>query len=313
MSWLFRTKKKQAKHGWFAVKILPDRINVVCVERFNNEKPQITFCRTFSTEGNADILKLIASDAHAEGQKTICLLNDNEYQLLIIESPNVPEAELKLAARWAIKNQINHAIENITIDILPVPSGNSSTQKPANLYVVTAHNDVITERQLVIEDAGFNLSVIDIPELAQRNLAALIEEPERGLALLTIDAVGSLLTVTCDSKLYLSRRTDINLTQILIQNADQQQWIFERLALDIQRTIDYFDRHFSSVVLNRLALALIPKDCGLVDYLINNLSLTVNLIAITDLFIIKDEQELNTLEQQTESLLTLGAALRLDS
>ncbi|CAK0758565.1 MSHA biogenesis protein MshI [Gammaproteobacteria bacterium] len=313
MGWRSRTVVPK---GWLAVRVWPDRICVAQVATMSGEKPCVTLCRMRNIEGAggaAGILKSLAREISASRHQVLCLLNTGEYQFLLVEAPNVPANELRSAVRWRIKDQLDYLVDAATLDVLPVPSDRSTPTRAANLYVVTAQNTLIAERQLLLEDARFPLSVIDIPELAQRNLAALLEEPERGLALLSFDASGGLLTFTCNGELYLARRTDVSLQQILTKNPDQQTRMFDRLALDVQRTIDHFDRQFRSIALSRLVLSLLPPECGLEAHLVNNLSLpvmTASMDVFFDLSGVVELPELSTVEQQAECLLTLGAALR---
>ncbi|CAK0745262.1 MSHA biogenesis protein MshI [Gammaproteobacteria bacterium] len=310
MGWFSQSKVVQ---GWLAVQVWTDRVSVVDVYPVANGKPRITFCQTRGTEGAADILKRLAREVRARGRKTVGLLNTGEYQLLLVEAPNVPEEEIRAAVRWSIKDQLDYPVDTATLDVLPVPADSFAPTRSVHLYVAVVRNNLLAERQRLIEEAGFPLSVIDIPELAQRNLATLIEEPERGLALLSLDSSGGLLTLTCDGKLYLARRTEVNLLQVFLHSPEQQQVGFERLALDVQRAIDYFDRQFRSIALSRLVLAVIPPECGLEDYLANNLSLPVSSASLKVFFDFDEMPELSSVEQQAECLLTLGAALRLPS
>src|SRR5438067_7603301 len=50
---------------------------------------------------------------------------------------------------------------------------------------------------------------------AQRNISALLEPEGRGVAMLSFDADGGLLTVTFKAELYLARRIDVTLEQLL--------------------------------------------------------------------------------------------------
>ena len=80
------------------------------------------------------------------------------------------------------------------------------------VYAVSARNDRIAACMKLFHDAGFPLQAIDVPEMAQRNIAALFEEPGRGLAMLAFDERGGLLTFTSGGELYMARQTDISLT-----------------------------------------------------------------------------------------------------
>ena len=64
------------------------------------------------------------------------------------------------------------------------------------------------------EAAEVDLAAIDIPELAQRNIAALLEDENRGLVFLRIDESGMMLTLTFRGELVAVRRSDMNSAQL---------------------------------------------------------------------------------------------------
>src|SRR6185312_4544723 len=116
-----------------------------------------------------------------------------------------------------------------------VPVDKSAPARTHSMYAIAARNQVIEQRQALFADAKIPLGVIDIPEMAQRNIAAYFEPEGRGVALLSFDADGGLLTVSHAGELYLSRRIDITLSQL--QDADEQvrHASFERITLELQR------------------------------------------------------------------------------
>ncbi len=106
--------------------------------------------------------------------------------------------------------------------------------------------------------------MIDIAEMAQRNIAALYETEGRGLALLAFDDEGGLLTITCDGELFLARRIDITLGQLQDADESMRQQYQDRVELEVQRSLDYFDRQFHHIPMERM-LVSVPDDSGLVQ------------------------------------------------
>ena len=45
------------------------------------------------------------------------LLESNEYQLLQVDSPNVPEEEIKSSVRWSIKDSLHFNVDDAIIDV----------------------------------------------------------------------------------------------------------------------------------------------------------------------------------------------------
>ncbi|HLO64880.1 MAG TPA: hypothetical protein VK165_18110 [Azonexus sp.] len=89
--------------------------------------------------------------------------------------------------------------------------------------------------------------------------------------------------------------------------------MLERLALELQRTLDNFDRQYGFISVSRLLVAS-EFDCsGVVAALAENLYLpaqAADLTAVADFAAIP---ELRLAERQAQSLLAIGAALRCDA
>jgi MSHA biogenesis protein MshI len=84
--------------------------------------------------------------------------------------------------------------------------------------------------------------------------------------------------------------------------------LFDRIALEVQRSLDYYDSHFRQSPISALALAPMPHEVpGLVDHLKANLSLNVITMDLTNLM--ECEADLRP-ELQSTCLAVLGAALR---
>jgi len=179
------------------------------------------------------------------------------------------------------------------------------------VYAVAAKNSVISDYMTrLIDYAGAGLEVIDIPELAQRNIAAYLEQEGRGLAMLSINSHGGLLTFTSGGELYHSRRIEINSKQMYDDNSELRSGVFERLLLEIQRSLDNFERQFPYITINRLVLAPFMGREDFYDYLKAYLYIPIDRFDLSDVFEFKDQASLGDLSMQASLLPALGAALR---
>jgi MSHA biogenesis protein MshI len=156
------------------------------------------------------------------------------------------------------------------------------------------------------------LQVIEIGETAQRNLAALFETDRRALATLSFSEEGGMLTFTASGELYLSRRIEISLDQLVGVQPEARDQLFERITLELQRSLDHFDRQFSNIPIARLLLAPLPQDIGLAAYLAGNLSAPVESVNLGDVLDFHQVPELREAAEQNLRWRTLGAALRVE-
>ncbi|NND89234.1 MAG: hypothetical protein HKN42_00120 [Granulosicoccus sp.] len=243
--------------------------------------------------------------------KQMCstLLNIGEYQLLVVDAPEVPPQELRSAVRWSIQDLIEFHIDDAVLDVFDAPPGGpAGTLK--QMYVVVAHNAMLRERIDKLEQTGVNLKIIDIPELAMRNLASRLPEDQSGLVTLYFSQEQCLITLTHDSTLYLTRTVDFKYSDL--DNDTRVPIDFSnRLALEIQRSLDYYEQHFHKAAIQTIAILPPPvKLDGLNSALQETLGLTIRSISLND--IISCDQEFDP-ASEAACMLAAGCALRTET
>jgi len=295
--------------GWTSV-VLGSKGVYLAQAKYVGARPQVTRCAFYPVaEVNSAALEKVRKEAQIENARYTTLLGANEYQLLMVEAPNVPVDELKTAIRWKIKDSLNYHVDDATIDVLQIPSGKYGSERPQSLYAVAASNETIRKRINLFEKAKIDLSVIDIAETAQRNIAALYETEGRGLALLAFNDEGGLLTITSDGELFLARRIDISIGQLSDADESLRQQYRDRVELEVQRSLDYFDRQFHQISINRLLVSA-PAELGLVELLGDNLGLPAEALDLAQGMDIIGVPELTDSEFASHALHAVGAALR---
>ena len=181
------------------------------------------------------------------------------------------------------------------------------------MYAVAARNQVIQERQTLFADLKLPLSVIDIPEMAQRNVSSLLEQDGRGVAFLSFDEQGGLLTVTYSGELYLSRRIDLPLSQLRQTDAERLNSCYDRITLELQRSLDHFDRQYHFIAIAKLILGPLGNAAeGLRSYLGNNLYIPVEVLDLDSVLDLSRVPDLKDSAAQQRYFMTIGAALRVE-
>ena len=303
--------KKKQQPGWLALGLHQDRVDLVHVKRAANGKPEITLCDTYRKEGaDAATLARLRKELKLDQYRCTTLLKGEDYQVHQVDAPNVPAAEMKTAVRWRVKDIIDYPLDAATVDVLDIPVDRNAPARNHSVYAVTARNSVIESCIKPFNDASVPLVAIDIPDLAQRNIAALFETEERGVAMLAFYEKEGILTFTRGGELYLARRIEIPLAQLMGSNAEDRNQHFERIALELQRSLDHFDRQFHYVPIAKLLLAPLPQEIGLQQYLASNIYVPVETFDLGVVMSFPGAPELKHPERQAQCLATIGAALR---
>ncbi|MEG0884915.1 MAG: agglutinin biogenesis protein MshI, partial [Janthinobacterium sp.] len=230
---------KAKKHeGWLATSFSAEGVCAAVVKRRADDKPLVQAVATYAGRKPlaAAILEKMNRDVHAQSYRNTTLLGAGEYQLLTLDAPNVPPEELKTAVRWRLKDMIDFPAAEATVDVFDIPADRNGPGRAQSLFAVAARNNAVAQRQALYGECKIALSVIDIPEMAQRNIAGLMETQGRGLAMLSFDGEGGLLTVTFDGELYLARRIDVTVTQLADASDTQRQQCYDKITLELQRS-----------------------------------------------------------------------------
>ncbi|EKE18125.1 MAG: hypothetical protein ACD_10C00116G0002 [uncultured bacterium] len=306
MIWPMRGRKFEA--GWMAVVRRGACLDLAHVIIAPEKRPEIRLLESFSTAGSDDdaLLRL----AQAKGLKRFrctTLLGENDYYLAQMEALGVPLEERLQALRWRLKDAVEFPVETAAVAATDIPN---QAGRQGSVFVAAASSALVGEKMGQFERAKIRLEAIDIPEMAIRNVAALFEEPNRGLAFLALCDGDSLLTITYQGELCLARRIEMSGESLAQDDAERRQQTRERLALELQRTLDNFDRQYGFISVSRLLVATEFDCAGLVAALGENLYIKVEVMDLAQVADFSGLPELRLVERQAQCLLAIGAAMR---
>jgi MSHA biogenesis protein MshI len=297
--------------GWLVVSLRPGELSFVHGQVAPGGAATVDRCGTRALESEFEGAEQAAKELEFGRYQCSTLLASGEYQLLLVEAPNVPQAELKTAIRWRIKDMLDYHVDDATVDVLAVPP-NPAGERGSSMYAVTARNEVVQACIGRFEGARIPLSVIDIPETSQRNIAALFEQQDRGLAMLYIGPDQGLLTINFRGELMLARRIEVSAEDLRSSSASEREEHFQRVLLELQRTLDHFDRQFAYAPITRLLLAPQSGETGLLEYLAGNLDVPVERVHLSGAIAFGAHAELEPADEWRLFHL-IGAALRHES
>lgn len=226
--------------------------------------PHLSTCEFHAHEGDtAQALREMLVTTGSARARCTTLVGSGDYQLLLVEAPDVEPSELRAAIRWRIKDLIDFHIDDAVVDVIEIPGQDRGRARM--MYAVVARMARIRERIDVIADAGFELVAIDIEELALRNLSALLPGDARGTCLLWFAADYGIIQITRGGELFLARRIEIGASQLVAaaQEGDPELGdygapltsLLEQVTLEIQRSLDYYDSHFAQPPVQALVVA----------------------------------------------------------
>lgn len=285
-----------------------DSVAVALVER-DGDRVRLQHCAVVQSSGNdwARRTQKATGDVELRRVPVTTVVSENAYQLVLVECPQVPAEEVTGAVRWRIKDLVAFPTDEAVIDTIDIPALANQTSRPM-IYAVAADPALVERRVESVTGAGLRLDAIDIPEMCLRNIAAFLPEESQGVALLHLEEEHGTLILSRGGVLYLIRRIDTGLRAVraLCDGELSLGDVASDIALEVQRSLDYFESHYDQRPITRIVLgpgvpSSFPAMLG------EQLGLSV---VPLDLNSILEVSEPIPVEQQSAVILAVGAALR---
>jgi MSHA biogenesis protein MshI len=302
------------RHGPRAGVMLHDRsIAIASVRRRAGQRPMIDHCATHVCEGDEAIEQLtrrLIAKLGLSRANVVAVASAGDYQLVQVEAPEVQPAELRAAIRWRLRDVIDFHIDDAVVDVFEIPDQSRRAQTKM-LFAVAARSAAVQRLVSALAPSARHFDVIDIPELCLRNISALLPQDQKGVATLLLGEQFAHLNLTRQGVLYLARRIEYKRGYDVEGNEEQSDQNIDAgvLALELQRSLDYFESHYDQTPIGDLVVAPGGKA---------GRALAARLQSETSLRI--DVLDLNTVLDGADALgelspagvLALGAALRTE-
>jgi MSHA biogenesis protein MshI len=274
-----------------------------------SDKPTIQHCTTSQVSGEVGpALKTALEKLKATRAAACAVIEGDDYQIVQVESPQVLPSELRAAVRWKLRDAISFNIDEAAVDVFEVPEPVRRTQTKM-LFAVAARDSGIQRVAGLLKPVARGFNAIDIPELCLRNVASVLPQDAKGVAMLAINENFAQLVVTRQGVMYLTRRIDTARgfnphTARKVPSIDAGA-----MALELQRSLDYYESHYDQTPIGDLVLAPANDLTRVVaEALKAETGLRVNVLDARDVFNVYKAGELVT---DWPSLMALGAALRV--
>jgi MSHA biogenesis protein MshI len=171
---------------------------------------------------------------------------------------------------------------------------------------------MVQQRIQQLQAVDANITTVDIPELVLRNLTAQLSEDEAGVALVYLGKDRGLIVLTRQSTLYLARTLDLGYADIYRANEDLAlgEGTYERLVLEVQRSLDYYDRYFMQPPISTVLLAPLEQEVpALLDYVEQSIGVRSRMLDLNEIF----PQSSLDRATQCHCLLAISAAMRRET
>lgn len=296
-------KKTTRADGLLGIETGPEGIALARVLRVPGEAPRLLNClfRKAAPAEQPALLKRLIGELGLTGMPVNLLLHPATYQMLLLDSPEVPAEELRAAMRWRIKDLIGEPLEQVVVDAFSLPE-DAYRGRSRMVYCAVLGKARMQSWLDMLGQAGLQAQSIDVTEMAFRNLGLLAGAEGMNIALLRLRSSEGLICVQNGADLYMARRIE--------QGLDQASDDFATVTLEIQRSLDYFESQLGKGYINRLLLLPAKRNgAATLQALSAGLAVKLQALDLRELFPGQAAAELDE-QEQAYCMAAVGAALR---
>lgn len=275
---------RQSSQQVLGLEIQPDCINGVLLSCDGKQRPRL--CKKISHPySNKSMLSVALSHVVDEAKSALCCvtLASSFYQLLLLDAPEVEARELGEAMKWKIAEINNRDANELVVDAFRLPV-DAYRGRLSMCYSAVTDKTFIKEIADVMASKKTMLLGISINELC---IAQLIKNLPafQGLNMVLVkpDKTGGMLCLMDSAQLYLCRTLEGNFSHG--NGLGQDDSLVEGLALDIQRSMDYYESQLGKESVE-MGFILLDGEAGLqvIEQLNEKLAIPITPFILNDLF-----------------------------
>ncbi len=253
--------RRQSNDGaqWVAVAHEGREVTAVAVSHTDAQRTRVDWLWHAAADTLTDSLRLLGRTPQWSGQRLLGVMPRANYKVVATEAPDVPREDWRDALRWSLRDHIDFPIDDALIDVLAVPQDTSARQTNP-VFAVALARSAYSEAELACDDMGHQWAALDVVETGLRNISALAERDGLAHALMAFGQDHGVLVITFKGELIMSRQIDVPVAS-LTGDASARDAALNRVALEVVRTIDTFERMHSQLSLSELSV-LTPSHLG---------------------------------------------------
>ena len=234
-------------------------------------------CEVVENKGNliAGALKDLVNSRNFSGQCELVLANA-QSQIVQVDKPNVPVAEMNAALKWQVKDLVTISPENMVLDYFDGPTLTGGHEK---VNVVCVPKSDLLELVKILSNDNLTVNSITTEEFAFASLLPIQQDAVLLVCQQPNEEIN--LLIVKNGQLFFSRRLR-GFAQIASKTQDDlMMGIIDTLSLEIQRSTDYFERQLKQAPIKTIEILLpVEQEAFLARKLAENTNVEVKLFAM---------------------------------
>lgn len=250
-----------------------------------------------------DGMRKLARDLSAQQLQTVVIPSAQLVSLLQLSAPPTPPSERVGALKFRAREVSQIPVEDMLLDYLDVPGTRARGSEPPTYCAIASRTRMTRLRDAVL-GAGMQIEAIDVADMALCHLLGHAAGESETLAALMLGDQGVRFVIMHQHHLSLFRSSTLNAEHFRDGLADH----VEQLLLEVQRTIDFYESHYTTPPPKRLlVMPDWPFNQALVDALEPSLRVRPERFVLSEVIA---ASELADGPAPDLALLAIGGALR---
>ncbi|PIQ38566.1 MAG: hypothetical protein COW59_01120 [Lysobacterales bacterium CG17_big_fil_post_rev_8_21_14_2_50_64_11] len=231
-------------HGLVAVRI--------AASGRGSDRPSVQASAFFPSGAESDWpdgMRKLARDLSGNGLDTVVVPHAQLVSLMQLSIPPTPESERIGALKFRAREVSQVAVEDMLLDYVEVAGTRARGGEPPCYCAIASRERMIRLRDAVL-GAGLQLQAIDVADMALSHILGRAAGDGEAISALILGNQGLRFVIVNEGKLSLFRSSTLTAEHFrdgLSENLDQ-------LLLEVQRTVDFYESHYTTPPPKRLLL-----------------------------------------------------------
>jgi len=239
-------------------------------------------CQKLTTSSDKYIEDLTDFSSHhsVQGQCQL-VLSAEQYQMIQVEKPDVPESEIAGALKWQIKDLVPYSPDDMVLDYFYAPVQQGVAEK---LYVICTPLNTLKPIVSTLMNEDISLTAVTVEEFAFANLLPFSDDAQLMLCQQPDEEV--FIIIVKQGRLCFHRRLR-GFAQLGSKSEEELSFgAIDSLSLEIQKSTDYFERQLKQSMIRSIQVILpIATESYIIGKLAENTNIKVTPLALPEEFV----------------------------
>lgn len=182
------------------------------------------------------------------GARVILVAASEDCAVALMDEIGAQDSEAEQALRWKMAERVDFDMSEAILEVQKAPGAQAGGLQKPSWWAVAMPQEKLREQLRALDELGALCDRVECAAFLQSALAAMGWEQQKARALVCVSEAEAALSFTAGGALLFHKRLEWSAGEI--DGALAASW--DRLELELVRSLDYFERRLSSVAVGEL-------------------------------------------------------------